>query len=168
MSIAIDYAGRRFGKLVAIRYTGTKKNNKRVWLFQCDCGTICEKVMEKAVKSWVKSCGCLVSTRTPQESLIHSVFTDSYNDGSINESQFITLSRLPCAYCLAPPSNTRYHRTHKQVSFTYNGLDRIDNNRPHDFDNVVSCCFECNRIKSNYTMEEFRTKITKIYNNMNL
>ena len=165
----IDYTGRRYGKLVAIKYTGKRQNNKkRIWEFACDCGVITEKVMEKVIKGWTKSCGCLKSTRTPIRSLIHSVYYECYADGDLTESQFITLASLPCTYCLAPPSNTRFHRNHKDVSFTYNGLDRLDNTRSHDYDNLVPCCFSCNDIKSNYTLEEFFNKITKIYNNMSL
>jgi hypothetical protein len=165
----VDYTDRRYGKLVAISYTGKRQNNKkRIWLFQCDCGNTCEKPIEKAIKLWVKSCGCLKSTRTPIRSLQHSVYYECYADGTLTEEQFITLASLPCAYCLAPPSNTRFHRNHKDVSFTYSGADRIDNTRPHDFDNVVPCCFECNDMKSDYTMKEFFNKITKIYNNMSL
>jgi len=36
-------------------------------------------------------------------------------------------------------------------------LDRKDSNRGYDFDNVVVCCFECNRIKNNIlTCEEMK------------
>jgi catalase (peroxidase I) len=114
----------------------------------------------------VKSCGCLKSTRTAQESLIHSVFTDSYNDATLTENQFITLASLPCHWCQAPPSNTRYHRNNKSVSFTYNGLDRIDNTKGHDFDNVRPCCWDCNNFRSNRTVQRFEEKIIRIYLNM--
>jgi len=38
------------------------------------------------------------------------------------------------------------------------GLDRLDNNRGYELDNVIPCCGECNYLRSNkYTVEE--TKI---------
>lgn len=33
-----DISGQRFGKLMAIEYTGKIKNHSAIWLCQCDCG----------------------------------------------------------------------------------------------------------------------------------
>ena len=42
------------------------------------------------------------------------------------------------------------------------GCDRIDNSKPHTKDNVICCCTECNRMRSDkYTFEEFK-KIGKV------
>ena len=36
------------------------------------------------------------------------------------------------------------------------GLDRVDNNLPHDYNNnIVSCCKYCNMAKGNLTLKEF-------------
>lgn len=55
-----DIAGRRWGRLVAVRFMYVK-NNKACWLFQCDCGK--EKVIAASdVKhSGTRSCGCLAN-----------------------------------------------------------------------------------------------------------
>jgi hypothetical protein len=53
-----NIAGRRFGKLIAIRDIGTKYRTHRLWLCQCDCGKSCEVIMQSLVRGRTKSCGC--------------------------------------------------------------------------------------------------------------
>lgn len=51
---AIDISGKRYGKLIVIKYTGNKK-----WLCKCDCGNT-TIVYGKYLRSGLaKSCGCL-------------------------------------------------------------------------------------------------------------
>lgn len=166
---AKDYTGQKFGKLTAIKFTNkhhiTNGNNKkRMWLFECECGKQIERMIEKVTRGLIKSCGCLLSTRTPLESVQHQVFIECYNDSNLTEKEFIYLSQLNCWYCNCPPSNKRFHRN-KETYFLYNGLDRIDNTRGHDVDNVVPCCFDCNQLKSNSTILSFLKKISTIYHN---
>src|SRR3954467_15274800 len=56
---AIDIAGQRFGRLIALSYAG-KGNNGALWLCRCDCGG--EKlVLGSCLRgSNTTSCGCLV------------------------------------------------------------------------------------------------------------
>lgn len=47
-------------------------------------------------------------------------------------------------------------------------MDRINNNKSHDYDNLVSCCKKCNSSKANKPMMEFyRKKQLEIYSNEN-
>ena len=51
---------------------------------------------------------------------------------------------MPCHYCnyqLGQQSNS-------------SGLDRLDSSKGYIKDNVVSCCYKCNRIKNNFLTEE--------------
>jgi len=59
MALRIDLAGRRFGRLVAIRDAGVDKSRSRLWLCQCDCGK--EKIVSGKLLNGgnVQSCGCL-------------------------------------------------------------------------------------------------------------
>ena len=56
-----DIAGKRFGRLVAVRFDYFDDNSNDCWLFHCDCGN--EKVMPAARVKWgrVRSCGCLAA-----------------------------------------------------------------------------------------------------------
>lgn len=54
----LDITGRRYGRLIAIRYDKTVRSRQH-WLFKCDCGK--ERVLSKisVVNARTKSCGCL-------------------------------------------------------------------------------------------------------------
>lgn len=55
-------AGRRFGRLTVLSYTGTKTENRdRIWLCKCDCGHYV-RVRGSLLRSGdTSSCGCLRS-----------------------------------------------------------------------------------------------------------
>ena len=66
----------------------------------------------------------------------------------------------PCAYCGRELVNPG--RKGKQ-SVPYNGIDRKDNTVGYTIENVVSCCLDCNRAKSDKTLSEFYAWIEKVY-----
>lgn len=47
------------------------------------------------------------------------------------------------------------------------GMDRVDSSRGYELDNLVPCCMVCNRMKLNYTTENFLFHIKKILHHMN-
>lgn len=59
MGQIIDLTGNKFGKLTALQFVGLDKNNKALWLCECECGV--QKTLSSNVlrRSAVKSCGCL-------------------------------------------------------------------------------------------------------------
>lgn len=117
--------------------------------------------------------------------------TSKYNDGDISFNKFLELSQKNCYYCDSPPSNKAHigrkkdgtlrkrvrkgkdgvdyfiHSWGSQVGdgaiFTFNGLDRLDSNKKHTLDNVVTCCKMCNFMKINYSLEVFLNQIKRIY-----
>lgn len=48
------------------------------------------------------------------------------------------------------------------------GLDRIDNSEGYVVGNIYPCCFDCNRMKSNKTKQEFLDYIKRLNPNHNL
>ena len=54
-----DITGKRFGRLVAIKFEYYDDKYRDCWLFLCDCGN--EKILPAANVKWggVRSCGCL-------------------------------------------------------------------------------------------------------------
>ena len=54
-----NLAGRRFGKLTAIKETDKRKNGRVVWECRCDCGNTCQVDENSLVFGGTKSCGCL-------------------------------------------------------------------------------------------------------------
>lgn len=58
---AINIAGQRFGKLIALERIENYKNGKSYWKCICDCGNIHYADYSNLIRGNVKSCGCLVS-----------------------------------------------------------------------------------------------------------
>lgn len=98
-----------------------------------------------------------------------------YHDGDLSFEGFLKLSQINCWYCGAEPSNTTnwYLSCLKSKpntsqylidngNFIYNGLDRLNNNKPHNTNNVVPCCFNCNRAKNDMNLLQFRNHISKM------
>lgn len=60
----------------------------------------------------------------------------------------------PCYYCGTSPC-CKTKRFHDSATFAYNGLDRVDNARGYEKDNVVSCCKVCNMAKRALSVNDF-------------
>lgn len=54
-----DITGQRFGRLTAIRYSHTGKENRAVWLCKCDCGRYVAVPGKSLRTGNTTSCGCL-------------------------------------------------------------------------------------------------------------
>lgn len=60
MGIKKDLTGQRFGRLVVVKESATKKNGKVLWICKCDCGNISNPVRSGDLHSGKQlSCGCL-------------------------------------------------------------------------------------------------------------
>lgn len=156
----------------------------------CSCGNIKNIKLTNIVNGTTKSCGCIreeqaiknlekISNKIePYLVSARCVYRNhSYSDSDISFEEFLILSQRNCFYCGKSPQNCsntyRSNRkssypnwTEEQISlgdFFYNGLDRIDNNKKHSKDNIVPCCFDCNRAKLKRTQESFFDWIKTIY-----
>ena len=58
MPAAIDITGQRFGRLTAIKRTGTRSGHS-LWLCECDCGNTVEVSANSLKRGRTRSCGCL-------------------------------------------------------------------------------------------------------------
>ena len=168
-----DYTNQKFGKLTALEFTGKYYLHKggskrRIWKYQCDCGNICEKLSEKVIKGWTKSCGCLQGKYKGVMAIAYGVSGEWYNDGDISFDKFYELSQQNCHYCGTPPFNNRKGvGGNKHLIFTYNGLDRKNNDeRAHNINNCVPCCWTCNQMKKDMSYEVFINKIKTIYDRL--
>ena len=54
-----DLAGQRFGRLLVVRATDQRNNNKVVWECKCDCGNTVYIKSTLLKNGTTKSCGCL-------------------------------------------------------------------------------------------------------------
>lgn len=164
--------GQRNNKLVALEFAGIKKtahSSRHLWKFQCDCGNQVIKTVSEVTRGAIKSCGCLLGLRSnakrdtkgaflpgEKEPLSMEIWKDKYMDGCPYET-FLKMSQLPCHYCGTTLSCTRADRRikYQRDTFSYNGLDRLDSAKDHSPDNIVTCCWTCNKAKSNRSYQEF-------------
>lgn len=185
-----DLLGKKFNRLLVIapaEPVGVRRRS--AWLCQCDCGT--QKIVKSdELKSGdTKSCGCWNQEQrsaraqnlysgnikyTPRETSARRVWRNRYNDG-ISFEDFLTISQQNCFYCGGAPNNicnnakedsksSEYAR--KNGDFVYNGLDRIDNSKPHTKDNVVPSCKWCNYAKRERSPADFELWIETVYHHM--
>ena len=120
-----------------------------------------------------KSCRCLASGNNRLEygeaskrELFHSYPKQAADRGyewGLLEEQFFHIVTQDCHYCGAPPA--QIHKRNKTVygSFIYNGIDRVDNTIGYLPNNVVPCCFTCNKAKSAMSTERFLDWIRRVY-----
>ena len=59
MPRALDVAGERYARLVAIKRAPTRKK-RTFWLFKCDCGNEKEIALSHVRGGRIRSCGCLL------------------------------------------------------------------------------------------------------------
>lgn len=169
MALLIDEAGNRFGKWTVIE-RGNNRGNVATWLCRCECGTEREVPGTRLRKNTSKSCGCqhyqkLAYGEAAFNRLFLSYQRNAKSDGrnwSLSEETFRDLTSRPCYYCGIPPFQYT-ERKDTNGYYLYNGLDRVDNGGGYSKDNVVSCCFVCNRAKHSLTQAEFLEWLRRVY-----
>lgn len=171
----IDLAGQRFGRLIVIKRIDNK-GVRIMWLCRCDCGNEATVASVDLRRGNTKSCGCLqkekgtyiklplgiANMRKTMKDYKRRAEKNGYNF-NLTEEQFAELTKRPCHYCGANPNNiTKLPRCNGV--YTYNGIDRVDNEKGYVISNVVSCCKTCNSAKGRLTLQEFRDWIGRVSN----
>lgn len=194
MSKRIDLTGQKFGRLTVTKYDHTEKpRGTAYYLCKCECGKDVLVASGHLKNGHTQSCGCfqqekmrITSTNNtwgrkhedPQIVSANHIWKCAYADGCSYET-FMILSQQPCHYCGILPSNIFNKYINKngkltnikvkeawaeQAHFIYNGLDRIDPLKDHSENNIVPCCFRCNRAKDNTTVKEFTEWLVRVSN----
>lgn len=180
--------GSKINYLTVLSYRVIKQNG--YFKCKCDCGNI-KEIRASHVKSFrTVSCGCYAkkgnkNRKPPGESGFNTLFINYKKNARVrnlsfelSKIQFKELVQQNCYYCNTEPSNvcTPYSKTYsktktgeeskKLASFTYNGIDRLDNNIGYLMDNCVPCCKTCNLAKGKMVDRMFIEWIKKTYNNL--
>ena len=156
-----ERVGKTFGYMTILELTGVhqgKTREKRKCLCRCKCGKIVEKIVENVVSRDGTSCGCArrISGNSGLARTYSRYKSGAKNRGysfNISREQFDKMSQDNCHYCGCEPKT--YGEQNGQGCY-YNGLDRVDNDRGYEPDNVVTCCITCNRAKHNMSYDEFK------------
>lgn len=163
LGIKLDLTNKRFGNLVAIYEIGRLRGGV-LWHCNCDCGMKIVIPSRNLVSGNTKSCGCYkaaqLSMRMKKEDKIvkGNLVWKNYRRNAIKRDMIMLLTKtellnvaaLPCKYCGVHPHY-------------YHGIDRIDNEKGYTLDNVVPCCWMCNRAKGDSSLMEFLEWSKRLY-----
>lgn len=86
-------------------------------------------------------------------------------DFMLTREQFRDITSRNCIYCGVEPKQVSKSVSRKN-DYIYNGIDKKIPNLGYTLENSVPCCWECNQMKCDYTFDEFRGYIEKIYKNL--
>jgi 5-methylcytosine-specific restriction endonuclease McrA len=177
-----DITGQTFGKLTAIELLDRCNPANIIWLFECTCGArvarSAHNVSTTLKKGFTPSCGSLKcdARHRDEDALINQLVARYRKNAKAKNRLFalsveecIALFRSNCHYCGVEPSQVMRHRVHRpggrlnEETYTYNGIDRIDNEVGYIAGNVVACCGTCNHAKRDMTYDEFLTWVYRVH-----
>lgn len=97
--------------------------------------------------------------------------TGKFKEFLLTQQEYSNLIHQNCYYCGQEPSaDNQWNKSNKRqfdpTIVKINGIDRIDSNKGYTIDNCVPCCPQCNRMKLDYTTEQFLSKVKQIYYKM--
>lgn len=130
---------------------------------------VCFSVVQKALKetkAQLKATGngrrCRLPSKTSCLNSVYRVYLRTAKqrelDFGLTKEEVGVLIFGACFYCGRIQANAG-----KKTGIPYNGIDRQDNGAGYLASNVVSCCGQCNRAKSNQTVEEFLHWIAMVH-----
>lgn len=145
------------------------------WECRCECGKIGKPSAHNLKYGVTKGCGCRRGLRRKDEQIVGLRQLRTIYKGraakyglsfNLPKALFETLVSQPCHYCGAEPREAMYGRVRidkTRARVRYNGIDRFDSKRGYEPDNVVSCCWVCNRMKGAMDYTSFVAHIGNIW-----
>lgn len=134
------------------QFYNTKYNTKTSWCKKCFCDDAIMRQKQNPEK-WKKY---LKDTQTKPEMIFARKKANAKKEViyfNIIRSEFIlwyNSQKIQCHYCGLKPQDfitTQDKHLAKKVNL---GLDRINNERGYELDNIVLCCNRCNSIKGEF------------------
>lgn len=172
-----DLTGQRIGRLTVIRWiepvAGSAEATGR-WLCECACGNEVRAYAGLLRNGDCRSCGCAksgpASGYAPGEGALGTLLAD-YRRGArdrnltwdLSREEFARLTSLDCSYCGASPSRTVKCGGGSSGTYTYNGIDRVDNKQGYTSSNCAPACLQCNRSKMDLPYDEWMTWAARFF-----
>lgn len=181
MGKLINEVGNIYSELTVIekvKKANIKDQTSAYWLCRCICGKFSQVKGFNLRTGRIKSCGSCNKKGKPLYSKRVELATEkalyqAYKSrAKKKETSFslvfddaLSLFKSDCSYCGAPPSSVRKDRSvvSNDREFIYNGIDRVDSKKGYELNNVVSCCYICNRAKSDMDYSNFKQWVRAIY-----
>lgn len=164
-----DLSGRVFGKWYVLPNSFTRvlcrdRRTEIFWKCVCSCGQVKDIRSAALLRGESKKCKTCAGFdgEALRRQIVKTWKSNARSRGLIFELTFDQCMRIaagPCAYCGEALSNCRKQGSNE---FRYNGADRVDNSKGYVIDNVVSCCFWCNRAKDVLSSEDFINHCKKV------
>lgn len=164
------YEGTMVGPYKVIKYERTVNHKLR---YEMEC-TVCgkhyhDKELNYAGMCNIKNCAhCGMPTNDPGINTLYREYKDGAHNRklvfNLTHEEFLKLINGSCYYCgEMPEERIKTSSKGNKYTISVNGIDRLDSSKGYTIDNCVSCCTFCNRAKSNYSIDYFLNKISKIY-----
>ncbi len=165
MSKRAEMIGKRFGRLLALAFAGLNKHSRAIWRCRCDCGKMVTVEGQLLRTKHSQSCGCYKRDNArleKGESSFNSLYRVYRNMAkkrglsfSLTKDEFKSLTKQNCYYCDKNPQQIIKAINRNYGDYVYNGVDRVDNSKGYEPDNVVACCKLCNWMKRDLSQESF-------------
>jgi hypothetical protein len=177
----IDRTGHRYGNLTVLYEDTSQKFKQAQWVCLCVCGIqVSRRGGDLTYGRSAQDCGCIWrphkgdARRLPSgvsalRALLRRFKYDAQKRGyswALTDAQTKLLIQQPCFYCGELPTQVSAH-PQQNGTYTYTGLDRKDNTRGYELDNVVACCKYCNYAKGERTIEIFLAWVARIQRRAN-
>ena len=165
-----DLTGHKFSMLITKGFHHRGRHGLSFYTFVCSCGK--EKVLcgTDVSQGKTKSCGCNRKTynseahkRLPSGQAALNNLYCAYRGGaksrglefSLTIEEFSALTKEDCKYCGIEPTQIWTGTSKKCSPYTYNGVDRVQNEQGYTSCNTVPCCKVCNQAKHNMKLNDF-------------
>ena len=150
----------KFDKRTILGLVPRIKGKRKRWQVRCDCG----HEFSCLTQDLHRGGPCIMCghkgerpyrRKRPYEVNYNSLVQRARHPVLITYEQFVSFTQInECHYCGVPIVWAEYR--HKGAG-TASNLDRKDNNRPYEFDNIVVCCRRCNYAKNvHFTYDEWK------------
>lgn len=131
----------------------------KVYHFECsECG-IDIKAQQNQLERHSGKCGSCSQKKIPYMFIYNELKNHRKKDVEFTltfDDLLSFINNPKCHYCDTDLIYHKHSRTEGIPNTRAHQLDRKDNNKGYTFENVVPCCWECNRLKSDrFTYNEF-------------
>lgn len=178
--------GKRINSFTVIKHL-ERKFDRHWCILKCDCGTEVKysytdiKIALKKEK--LKKCqSCLRIGQSRLDLQLENFQAEKnylfrrYKIGAkerqlefiLTKTEFEQIIQQNCTYCGQIPSRPQTFKIDKNLTFFYNGVDRINSNEGYTNKNCVPCCTTCNQAKSTKSKKDFLDWILKVAKHSNL
>lgn len=164
-----------------------EKNNRAMLKVKCHCGKDFITRVDFIVGNKIKSCGCSKSNhlkdrnrkynhkKLPNFQAAINILYRRYKKGAqerglafeLDADVFVKIIKENCKYCGVEPRQ-EIMSVESTGILKYNGIDRFDNSKGYEKDNVVACCKRCNFFKGGIDGEDFIELVGKIHTNQKI